>query len=286
MKLTKVKIILASFMLSVVYFSTSVVPTYAVSIGATTPSGYATGGCNFGEINSTAVLGSEFLSELSALGKNTNKFHYSGTSAWELDLLPKGFYGTSYNNVDDVDYMLFSGHGLLALQSKYHNPPYNSLHFRVMNSYNTADHSNEAHNDLNADSNEIWFGYNSSGITSQTKWVSTYSCNFLNTSGPQWSSIMQGAHMVTGFGSLMYVHANEGKTLGYNLWDENNKILDSFFSGARQFQPYGNDAQVIARVLYAERSEYDSLGSYSTKPEPIGTAGENYYYQSITINPI
>lgn len=197
-------------------------------------------------------------------------------------MLHSGKNNISYDNVDDVDFMVFAGHGFV---DGYHGVPYNSLHYFTLNSstnLHPSGESGEAEDYANADSYEILWGYDGDGVTPITKWVTTYNCNFLNTSGDYWTSIMQGVHLVMGFGSVMYVVADEGKTYGKKI-REGEQIKTAFFDSARQYQPLNSDP-VTVRVLGADISRSDTITNYSSKPQPIGS-GEQYYYWTITVQP-
>lgn len=139
--------------------------------------------------------------------------------------------------------------------------------------------SNESLDEANVNSYEVWWG---DGTDTKTKWVTTYSCNFLNNSGDYWSSIMQGVHLVMGFGSVMYIVSDEGDYYGDKL-REGAKVKDAFFEGNRLYQPT-NSTPTICRVLGADISKDDTISSYSRKPAPIG-GNDTYYYWTITVQP-
>lgn len=58
-------------------------------------------------------------------------FKWQDENAWETDMLHSGMNNISYNNVDDVDFMFFAGHGFY---DGYHGVPYNSMHYFTLNS--------------------------------------------------------------------------------------------------------------------------------------------------------
>lgn len=190
--------------------------------------------------------------------------------------------GVTWLTVDDVDLMVFAGHGFYA---GYHGVPYNSLHYYTLNS-STSFHPNSeaghADNQANANSDEIWWGYNYNGVTSKTKWVVTYSCNMLWSGGSGWAGIMQGVHMVCGFASVMYIVADEGTVFGQKLY-QGNTVMSSFFDAAFLYQPL-NSTPTTVRVLTADISQNDKINSYSVKPLPIGGI-DTYSYWDMVVQP-
>ncbi|MHB8062971.1 MAG: DUF6345 domain-containing protein [Ruminiclostridium sp.] len=268
--------------------TTNVYAANLIKVGASVESKYSSvGNCSHGD-RVTDLYADRFISEITydpifSDPVAEKLFKWQDADAWELDMLHSGIYGISYDNVDDVDFMVFAGHGFY----NNHGVPYNSMHYFTMNSSTDfhPDNGDQGHAEdiANADSQEVWWGYDVYDVNPITKWVTTYSCNFLNTSGNGWNSIMQGVHLVMGFGSVMYIVADEGKTYGKKL-REGTEIKTAFFDTAKQYQPQ-NSTPTIVRVLGAGISEHDTLTNYSEKPKPIGDANESYYYWTTTVQP-
>ncbi|MBC2581523.1 DUF6345 domain-containing protein [Clostridium sp. DJ247] len=278
-------LIIAMLLLS--FSSQSVFAANQIKVGASVESAYQSqGNCAHGD-RVTNVYVDNFINEITydpLFGDPvaTKLFKWQDNDAWEEDLLHSGMYGISYDNVDDVDFMVFSGHGY---SQGLHGVPYNSCHYYTLNSssnFHPSGDEGERDGQANADSYEIWWGYDSDGVNPITKWVTTYSCNFLNTSGSYWSSIMQGVHLVMGFGSVMYIIGDEGKMYGKKL-REGAEIKTAFFDSAMQYQPQ-NSTPTVVRVLGAAISEHDKITQYSTKPSAI-EGSDTYYYWTITVQP-
>ncbi len=274
---------------TIICSNTSVYATDLIKVGASVESKYATvGTCSHGN-RVTDLYADRFISEITydpIFGDPVAEklFKWQDADAWELDMLHSGMNNIGYANVDDVDFMVFAGHGFY---DGYHGVPYNSMHYFTLNSSTDfhPDNGDAGHalDAANADSHEVWWGYDGYNVNPITKWVTTYSCNFLNTDGDEWATIMQGVHLVMGFGSVMYIVADEGKTYGKKL-REGTEVMTAFFDAARQYQPL-NSTPTTVRVLGAAISEHDTITSYSEKPEPIGSADEDYYYWTITVQP-
>ena len=109
-----------------------------------------------------------------------NSFDYRGTNSWAIDFKNHRLPGIIHTRqcIDDVDLMIFTGHGYAngrnINEGLFQN---NCLHFGTTNS-STGHPSGVG---TGADSNfttsdALYFGYNA-----DTKWLITYTCNFLNT---------------------------------------------------------------------------------------------------------
>ncbi len=278
-----------AIVLTTFYLPSNVDAANLIQVGASVESKYSSlGNCSHGD-RVTDLYADRLFSEITydpILGDPVAEklFKYQDAGAWEMDMLHSAIYGVPYLNVDDVDFMFFAGHGFY---DGYHGVPYNSMHYFTLDSSTDfhpdngdAGHAEDA---ANADSYEVYWGYDIQDYKPLTKWVTTYNCNFLNTSGDYWSSIMQGVHLVMGFGSVMYIVADEGKTYGKKL-REGAEIKTAFFDAAKQYQPL-NSTPTTVRVLGAAISEHDTLTNYSEKPAPIGSDNEDYYYWTVTVQP-
>ncbi|GEM_PF-2586618 len=210
------------------------------------------------------------------------KFYFLNEDAWENDLKNN----QTYDNVDDVDFMFFTGHGYRA---SYGYTTYNSAHYPNTNSSTPHGYKNEGADASKFLSTEATWG-TSNGSATSTKWVTMHTCNFLNNITDktlQWGkfsyNIMGGIHMICGFATQMYVDSDEGWYYGKKL-REGGKIKWTFYDGAAQYQPQ-NSQDVAARVLCAKISNDDTLTSYSVRPLPYSQAPANsYFYQDYYID--
>ena len=255
------------------FFLNTMTAFAAITIGATSPGDYNNYPCGMGERTVGNVLCDKFITVITS--KPTfgdpfaNKsFNWQKTLSWENDLTA---------GADSVDFMLFSGHGFKVGNE---GVSYNSSHFYTKNS-STSFHEQNQHSDgeSNADTCEIYWGYGSA----ITKWVALFSCNFLNTSDTLWNSVMWGAHQVLGFGSVMYIHSGQGTRFAQYLFN-GKEVRQAFLDSCKEFQPY-NDTPTICTVLFANRSDHDTIMSFSDKPPSIFSGEEQYYYQNITVQP-
>lgn len=256
--------------------SNSIIARAEISVGGSSQEEYqTTGSCAHGDRTSCEILVNNFITQITNIEYNAayKKFNYKDTSAWEKDLKP----GQSYSNIDDVSFMIFSGHGY---GKGLHGIANNSLHYYTLNSsssYHASGDTGEKNTSANLTTAEARWGKTGTS----TKWVALFSCNFLNTSDSQYNQMMQGIHTCMGFGSVMWVDSRQGTMLGAELRIGRN-IIDAFLDGATIYQSGKCDKDVIAKVIYASKSRSDVVFTYSSKPNPIGS-GETYYSITRTI---
>lgn len=249
----------------------------AITVGGSSQSEYqSTGSCQLEDRGSAVLLADAFMDFLKAYaGDYVNvKFNYHNNSAWEQDMKPGAW---SNDSIDDVNLMLFAGHGYGKNVNK-NVTGLNTLHYYNLNSF-TEFHpaSNEGMNDLNLTTKEALWGRTGTS----TRWVVTYSCNFLNTDDPYCNNMMQGINIMMGFATTMYLLRNEGMAFGMDLGLGSN-MIDAFLADAAKNQTGRLDNQGIAKVIYASAARNDTIYSYAyanSKPNPIG--GSTAYY-SIT----
>ena len=230
---------------------------------------------------STVVLGSYFLDRMctSEFPNQVAKkgFFYKDNFAWEKDLKAGNQHnetGNLYPTVDDVDIALFSGHGFKAYDLDRHYFPHNSMHFYTCNSstkFHPAGESGERTDSSNLFTTEARWG---SG-DAITKWVVTYTCNFLNEADKDRYQLMQGIHMVLGYGSTMYIAP-------VSAWDfadrlrQGQKFIDAFVGSSYKYMypemdTDKNGNKLIVSILTAEKSYTDILFYYSSKPKKYGS---------------
>ena len=159
-------------------------------------------------------------------------FYYYGTNSWSNDFKSKNKPGAThtYNNIDDVDLMIFTGHGYAKNRNENEGLfTYNSLHFGTTN--DSAGHpegigTGAASNFTTQDA--LYFGYQA-----RTKWLVTYTCNFLNTAQGDtnvYHLLDQGGRLIMGLGSKVYIIDDEGAAFGNYL--KNGKSFSYAFSTA------------------------------------------------------
>ncbi len=268
-KILKTMTILIVVMITLVNFNNT--NTYAITAGGSSETAYNTEGkCECKDLSTSTMLVTNFLNRLKKYSDSEVKikFNYKGNRAWEQDMKP----GTWVNDsIDDVNIAIFCGHGFAA--NRYPGFSHNALHYYTLNSY-TQFHKKETEDGANLTTTEAKWGKKGTS----TRWVITFTCNFLNTIDPSYNSMMQGINIMMGFSSRMYINPRCGTALGSDMGLGCN-IIDAFLNDNAKNQL--SDEDTYAKVIYAEKARNDTIYNYAypNKPDPIG--GTTKYY-SIT----
>lgn len=275
------RIFVSLMMILFITICTTDVNASTLEVGGSSNEEYqATGNCAHGDRGSCEILVDKFIDEITYVplfgnAVATKLFQYEDNNAWSQDMLDGSF---SNDSIDDVDFMIFSGHGY---GKGLHGIANNSLHYYTLNSttnYHASGDSGEIANAANVTTVEADWG--KSGT--DTKWVATFSCNFVNTSDSSYNTMMQGIHIYMGFGSVMWVDSREGALFGKELRNGNN-IIDSFLDGVSKYQSGKCTNPVIAKTIYADISRNDTILNYSAKPSSIQSGTTTYYSITRTV---
>ncbi|WP_238524591.1 DUF6345 domain-containing protein [Caldicellulosiruptor hydrothermalis] len=129
----------------------------------------------------------------------------------------------------------------------------------------------EYNDEVNAKTNEVRFGHN------MLKWVVMYTCNWLTNDGDQEKleniyKTFEGATLVMGFASTMYLDSREANYFGDLLVNSKKSFKDAFFTAARKYQVQRQNGDSIARVMGYTLAKNDSLFNnfYGCRPKMSG----------------
>jgi len=219
------------------------------------------------------VAGAEYVTNLrNALASwFTNSFNRTNNNAWESDTR---IYAPT------VDFFAFSGHGFR------YNSPYTlrneaSLHFYTLNSSTPPFHTQENDDRANATWSELSFN------GQPLKWITAHTCNFL-TNGGSWDNynkigrMMQGANLILGFASTMWLDSREGTIYGWNISD-GNTFREAFFEAAYLCQR-NKGFTITARVFGWVLAENDRHYSYQTGAPSFENSPSSFTTWNRTIN--
>lgn len=157
---------------------------------------------------------------------------------------------------NDVDFMIYIGHGLQANNSKG-----NRLHYNCATdgTHHTTDCNNSVYN---AYSSEIRFGSSSSNL----RWVWLYTCNFLTTNDyvteNDLKKMMTGAHIVMGYASTAYLCDAMAETFATYL-REGSPIIKAYWKAGRDGEASVTNYDHYQTVLYIPQTENETI--YSPK---------------------
>lgn len=214
-----------------------------------------------------------FKSRLCTVAVNNPKTVYlEQTSGADKRLFLQESDGGFSKNIEDVDFMIFIGHGLG-----------NNLHF--LSSPDGATHSDLGTDSrFNFDYTEARFGESGGRI----KWFFAYTCNFLATGGSCVSDIselypmLEGAHIILGGGTGMVLNSEMAQDFSVQL-NQGNTIIDSYFSTATNQSEYYKSPGIL-RAIYALEARNDTLFEYARDVKGY-SEGERYGVKSIPITP-
>lgn len=238
----------------------------SISVGGIGVSKYKTlGNCVHGDRQGDELV-SNFLDIMTSSAGATKKFQ-----DFDFDATKSNIY---------IDFLLanfdiFAGHGFYI---GLHGVPHNSLHLFATDILHNV-HKTESDPNANFFTTDAKWG----SMISAAKWVTTFSCNFLNTNDPDWYSMMNGVHSVCGYGTVMYLNPRLGADYARNLV-VGQTVKEAFFNANMVYEPQ-NDHPVICRVLAADISQDDTIRSYSKTPLPIASDLEKYSYWDLTVQP-
>jgi len=161
-----------------------------------------------------------------------------------------------------ADLLVYSGHGLCLSKE-------NAAHFFARSTGETWHNSSMEYNDeVNARTNEVRFG------RSNLKWIIMYTCNWLTNNGDQEKleniyKTFEGATLVMGFASTMYLDSREAVDFVKFLTGERLSFKEAFIKAASIYQPQRKDGQYsLVRIMGYKLAEYDSLYNfYGCRPE-------------------
>ncbi|ABB15566.1 DUF6345 domain-containing protein [Carboxydothermus hydrogenoformans] len=180
--------------------------------------------------------------------KFTLGFKYLDNNAWESDI-------TINRYMNNVDFFSFAGHG------KNYSAYENAAHFYVKNDGDQWHSSSEEdYDNINARTNETRFGHN------KLKWVNMYCCWWLydggnSTKRQNFYKMFEGATLMLGFSSVMYLDSREGTEFGQKLVN-GYTIKTAFLEAAKKYQPQRADGDSIATVIGYKLAANDTISNY------------------------
>ena len=189
-------------------------------------------------------------------------FNRKDSQASKKDLQSKHFYSNPNENIDDVDFMVFIGHGLTATGLHFSFGANGELH--------SASPGNHTPDCFNFKHSEAKFGYGNA----RTKWVLAYTCNFLTPYISTTKQMLQGAHMVLSYGSTSYLIRNQLGAVGLDLKLAEKNIIDAYLASGDIHAAY-NSSYIKLSVIYVQSARYDTIYNYKYN---VGT------YQTETIS--
>lgn len=180
-------------------------------------------------------------------------FCRTNSDATKDDVLSKADNVISKDNIDDVDFMLYVGHG-------YNN---SSLHF----DYDPQGrcHSDDVDNHYMYD-NAFMFTHEEAKFgkgSSRTKWFAAFSCNYLNEelySRDELIKKMEGANIVLGFSTKCFLTTTQTEDFADKLL-AGKTIIDAWTEAA-QIQKKHMSNRTVAAAMFVEEARNDTIYNY------------------------
>ena len=155
---------------------------------------------------------------------------------------------------NNIDFMIYIGHGLTAIDNKG-----NRLHYNCdfNGNYHTSDHNDE---DYNAYSSNMHFGSSESKL----RWVWLYTCNFLTTGDhvddADLKNMMTGAHIVMGYASTAYLCDNMVEEFAFHLRN-GEPIISAYFRAGYEGEASATSDHHLQKVLYIPQAINETIYS-------------------------
>lgn len=210
--------------------------------------------CSSGYRGSATVIAEHFAAQMSSFDEKDRKFLFirRNSDATKDDVLSKADYSISKDNIDDVDFMMFVGHG------------YNSsMHF----DYDSQGrcHSDDVDNHYMYD-NAFMFTHEEAKFgkgNSRTKWVAAYTCNYLNDSVYSYDDLkkkMEGVNIVLGFSTKCLLTTDQTDIFSTQLL-MGTSIIDAWVQSA-SVQKKKMSKRTVVTAMYVEEAYNDNIYSY------------------------
>lgn len=230
--------------------------TYGTKASPNCPSGYR---------GSATVCADSFLSAMTSDTENRFQvFNKKNSNATKQDFMSKKLnpYISGYN-IDDVDFMLFVGHGF---RGSY-------LHFDYAadgSKHNETDDCHMGNNKFCLTNEEAKFGYGNA----RTRWVAAYTCNYLNNESEFITDDllrekMMGCNIVLGYKTVSYLNSEQADMFAAYL-NQGMPIIDAWFEAGSRKENTASNKKTL-RAMYVEEARYDTINKYYDEKGTYGT---------------
>jgi len=155
---------------------------------------------------------------------------------------------------NDIDFMIYVGHGFAAQNSNG-----NYLHYNC--SSNGSHHTTDCQNSIyNAYIEDMSFGSSNSAL----RWIWFYTCNVLKantyTTDDELKGAMNGAHIVMGYETRATLCDAMAETFGSFL-EEGRPIIDAYFDAGHYGEGSIETVDHSQKVLYVSVARYETIYS-------------------------
>ena len=230
--------------------------TYGTKVSPNCPSGYR---------GSATVCADSFLSAMTSDTENRFQvFNKKNSNATKQDFMSKKLnpYISGYN-IDDVDFMLFVGHGFRGSYLHFDHAADGSEH-------KETDDCHMGNNKFCLTNEEAKFGYGNA----RTRWVAAYTCNYLNNESEFITDDllrekMMGCNIVLGYKTVSYLNSEQAGLFAAYL-NDGMPIIDAWFKAGKQKERTEYNKKTL-RAMFVEEARYDTINEYYNEKGTYGT---------------
>lgn len=209
--------------------------------------------CRSGYRGSATVAADNFVYRMSVSGDMRQVlFNRHNNAANKDDVRSKSEYTINKTNIDDVDFMLFVGHGF-GSKLHYDYDSEGRCHSENIDGHDMYD------NAFIFTHEEAKFGKGSS----RTKWFTAFSCNYLNEelySRDELIKKMEGANIVLGFSTKCFLTTTQTEDFADKLL-AGKTIIDAWTEAA-QIQKKHMSNRTVAAAMFVEEARNDTIYNY------------------------
>ena len=173
-----------------------------------------------------------------------NLFDRRGQDSHASDFKPKSVTGQTRLNIEDVDLIIYAGHGYARNRDETEGKfEYNSMHFATSDSGGVHPQGKGRIDSVNVTTSDLL----SFGQGTHTKWVVAYTCNFLNTKqeDPNVMHLLDnGGRLVMGLSTKSLVVGEEGKMFA-DLLKSGATFKNAFFDAGEENQSFSATVSLV-----------------------------------------
>lgn len=213
---------------------------------------------NLSNLNSPINIAQDFANAF----KNNNKkwkvsYKYTNSGVWETDFKAKSLGGKDDKYADNVDLLIYSGHGLKP------------------KGYGAKDYAfalNTKNNSKYANQKEMYLG------NRDLEWLVTFTCNFLESKNLDTIGHMaKGIHAICGFETAVILTPDMGSVFAKKL-QKGYSVKEAFFGTAKDTRIWYKSGG-IAGVFTTKKNANDRIWGYgNTAKDPKAYSKDSSQY--------
>lgn len=185
------------------------------------------------------------------------KYRWGNSDVWEKDFKSSSLGGNDYRLADDVDLLIYAGHGVVPGSS------YGSSDYALcMNNQNNSFYARQG--DMRLGDRDL-------------EWFVTFTCNFTRGTSNEIGRMFNGLHALCGYKTDMYLTSNAAPKFAYWAAQQKYPISVAYEKYAWDTQPaaYANEIRVF-RATSTWNDHLWGFGSVAADPVPYSSNPSAY----------